>query len=690
MESNTLKILLSSNSRDEAERINKLFRNAGHSAQTHRVTSIQDLSESLNDQRWDLALCEQNYSDVDVDDALKQLQERSAETPVILLSQDLDQENIINGLRKGVQDVVQLSQDEHLLCAANREIENLHIRRSQAELERTLAEVNTRFKLLMAEADDAVAYILDGMHIDVNDAYAKIFGYDDNASELIAIPIIDLCSTDDHEKIKVFMRHYNEDSEQQLSFTGVAQDGCKFDGNMRFAPASFDGEDCTQVIIKRVEASAPTNLATVDTNTDPVTQLYNRYYFVDKLTEHLDNLSEDKSSMLYIGMNEPTALKKHIGLSGSHAVRHGIAEIIKDYFLNHQDITIAHYGEDSFTVLLKGIGSSQAQEISDELCSRIEDQIFDVDKMSAQCTCSVGIIDFTKARFSSAYQVMDAAFSVLEEARTRFSIDQSKASVVIFHPQEDGDIEIGFHLGDLIEENRLRMVYQPIIHLHGERLERYDATLRLLDCEGKEQAIDQLIQSVNQKVGDTSLDRWLVTEAFDALKNLRATAQDAQITINLTQNSLLDKEFPNWIQQHCLNIRLDPALITFQLQETIVAHHLSQAISFFEAISRLRGKCSISHFGNTQDSFKMLKRLKVDYVMTDGSFTLALQKDPANAEKLKRVLLQLKEHKAATIVPFVENAATLACLWQMNVHYIQGHYLQAPAEIMDYEFADMV
>jgi diguanylate cyclase (GGDEF)-like protein len=485
------------------------------------------------------------------------------------------------------------------------------------------------------------------------------------------------------------MRHYNEESEQQLSFTGIAQDGSHFKGNMRFAPASFDGEACTQVIVKRAETRSqePT---TVDANTDPVTHLYNRYFFVDALSEHLEKLDEEKSSLLYIGINEPTALKKRIGLSGSHAVRHGIAELMKEHFDSQLGSTIAHYGEDSFTVLLQGIGSAQAEEISASLCQRIEDQIFEVDKMSAQCTCSVGIIDFTKARFNSAYQVMDAAFSVLEEARLMHDVSGGETGIVVFHPKEDGDIEIGFHLGDLIDEKRLRMVYQPIIHLHGERLERYDATLRLLDCEGKEQAIDQLIQSVNQKVGDTELDRWLVTEATESLRNLRATGQDAQITINLTQNALLDSDFPNWIQQHCLNIRLDPKLLTLQLQETIIEHHLSQAMVFFEQIRRLGAKSAVSHFGNTQDSFKVLKRLNVDYVMTDGSFTLALQKDPSNADRLKRTLTQLKEHKVATVVPFVENAATLASLWQMNVHYIQGHYLQAPSETMDYEFADMV
>ncbi len=89
------------------------------------------------------------------------------------------------------------------------------------------------------------------------------------------------------------------------------------------------------------------------------------------------------------------------------------------------------------------------------------------------------------------------------------------------------------------------------------------------------------------------------------------------------------------------------------------------------------------------ESFKLLPHFKTDYVIVDGSFTMELQKDPSKAESLKVMLNRLKETQTQSVLPLVENAATLASLWQMNVHYIQGYYLKVPSEKMDYEFADM-
>ena len=39
-----------------------------------------------------------------------------------------------------------------------------------------------------------------------------------------------------------------------------------------------------------------------------------------------------------------------------------------------------------------------------------------------------------------------------------------------------------------------------------------------------------------------------------------------------------------------------------------------------------------------------------------------------------------------TIASFVESASVLSSLWQIGVNFIQGYYLQAPSEQMDYDF----
>lgn len=690
MTTDTLKILLSSHAQDGVERINHLFRNAGQAAQTHRITSLEDLSHCLNDEHWDLALCEQQNSVIDMNHVLEHIISARADTPVILLTNEITDDMIVDGLSRGAQDVIALSNQNHLLYAANREVSNLHIRRRHGDLERSLAEVSGRFDTLMSQADDAVAYVLDGMHVNVNEAYAGTFGFDDR-DEFLGIPVVDLISEEFQEEYKVFSRNYNEATEQELALTCIASNGEEFDVLMKFAPAVFDEEECTQIIVRREGQSAPTlaiePIEELRSQVDPMTGLETRYSMVESLDSFLAS-EADSGCLMYISINEFSQLKSRIGLSGSRTVRHGVAQILKTHLEEAEQAVVSHYGEDSFTALLPTMSDNQAMVAARKLCEKIEQHIFDVDDQTAQCSSCVGVVDFSKARFSDTNEALDTAYMALEEARQLFANDSSIPGIILYRPGSSDSVETIYDVRELVTEQRLRMMFQPVINLHGEAIESYEATLQMFDQDGHEQAVDGFFQSMNHKSGDTSLDKWLVVEGTKNLKAEREKGNNTVITINLTQNALLDTAFPKWLGVAMKAAQLSPECITLQFNETTVAHYLKQAMRFREEVKEWKFKFSLCQFGRSAESFKVLQHFQVDYAFVDASFALVLQKDPTNVESLKIVLNRLEEHSVKSVVPYVENAATLASLWQMNAHYIQGHYLQAPGDEMDYEFAD--
>ena len=61
---------------------------------------------------------------------------------------------------------------------------------------------------------------------------------------------------------------------------------------------------------------------------------------------------------------------------------------------------------------------------------------------------------------------------------------------------------------------------------------------------------------------------------------------------------------------------------------------------------------------------------------------------PMRKKHLKELLTQLHEEEKLTIVPLVESATSVASLWQMGVHFIQGYYVQAPQSALSFDFSD--
>ena len=55
-------------------------------------------------------------------------------------------------------------------------------------------------------------------------------------------------------------------------------------------------------------------------------------------------------------------------------------------------------------------------------------------------------------------------------------------------------------------------------------------------------------------------------------------------------------------------------------------------------------------------------------------------------ECFKKLMEPLTESHKTVIAPLVEDTSVMSKLWSAGVHYIQGYYLQAPLEQMDYDF----
>ena len=113
---------------------------------------------------------------------------------------------------------------------------------------------------------------------------------------------------------------------------------------------------------------------------------------------------------------------------------------------------------------------------------------------------------------------------------------------------------------------------------------------------------------------------------------------------------------------------------------------MTAAKDFAEGLKAIGSGLSLSHFGCSLNPFNTLKHVDVSYVNVDGSFTLDIQNNDESPETLSNLVKELHKQGKVTLVPFVENASVLSTLWQAGVHYIQGHYLQAPTTSMDYDF----
>ncbi|WP_163831720.1 EAL domain-containing response regulator [Spartinivicinus ruber] len=686
-DSNTIRLLIVEASQNEAEQMVSLFRNAGQATRAHRVTSVDDLEETTQAQTWDLLLACHAMDEINADTANETISRLNKDIPIILMADEYNSESYTNALKTGFKDVVLYNEEERLVLVANRELQNLQDRRQRRIAEVNLRETEKRCQLLLNSSMDAIAYVHEGMHIYANQSYVDLFGYPD-ADDLAGVPIIDMVASEDLDAFKRFLKNYQSTenaSDEELACHGIKDNGEKFKAKMSFSPASYDGEPCTQIVIRVDQGNAELEEKLKEISTqDLLTGLFNQQYFSEQLDKAIDKAVGGKGNgaVFYITLDSFDKIRTEMGISDADLVLADLGTLLKEYI--PAPSILARSGDDLFLALIPTDNQTELSELAAKVNKSVEEHLSEVGGKTAQTACSIGItiINETTAK----------AKDILARAqRAREKVLDKGGNNYHFHTAKD-DLEEQAIEGNVVamiqkalQDNSFKLLFQPVISLRGDSEEHYEVLLRLINPNGEEVPPKDFLSAAEKSQMATKIDRWVILQSVKLLASHRAKGHKTRLFIHLSASSIQDKTLLPWVSVALKAARLPGDSIIFQLTEEDATTYLKQAKELTKAIDELRCKVSLTHFGCAINPFTTLKHLTVHYVKVDGSFSGDIG-NPETQENLKTMISSLQGQGKLTIVPMVENATMLATLWQAGVNYIQGYYLQGPTAEMDYDF----
>lgn len=687
IKSETTKVLILHESRDEAEHLLNLLRNSGRAARGQLIDSEDSLVNALNTSHWDLMLLRPESEDLTANECLIQAARISKDIPAILLIDENDSDAIVEGLREGFQDVVPFEERDRLLLVINRELKNLKERRLRRQAELNLKESEKRCSALLATSRDAITYVTDGMHTYGNQAYLDLFGYED-PEELEGIPIMDMVAPEHHDAFKQFLRAYasGEHKTNEFACKGLATDGTEIQCSMLFSSATYDGEPCTQIVIRTNQADAELQEKLKEISSqDLLTGLYNRSHFIQEMEQTLEwAMAQSKvAAVIYLQIDNFNAIKANtgIGIGGGDIVLSDIASLLRCALPN---ALLARFGDDVFTAVLRDVRLEEATNIAEQLRYDIEDHLAEVNERTVRVTASIGVTMISEDA-GNVHDVLSRAARALERVREKSPHGNAVAIFDPAHERTAGDIDIAERIQESINKGHFKILFQPVIDLRGGGGELYEVFVRMMDESGKEISPSDFMGVAQTQEVCEKIDRWVILQSIKMLSEHRAKGHETKLIVNVTSESMRDQTLLPWLGVALKAARMPGDALIFQFSETDATTYLKQAKDFTRELKELHCKISISRFGCALNPFNTLKHVEVDYLKLDGSFTKDLS-TPENRDALKEVVNTAHSQGKLTIASFVESAAVLSSLWQIGVNYIQGYYLQTPTEQMNYDF----
>ena len=703
-----IKLLIIDPSRDDSEVRISALRNAGLAVHAERLDHERDLINALGETEFDMALYACKDGNIELSEANKICLQTKRDMPFIVLHPEgiSNEGQIITD--QEIRDVVPQNDLKRLQRVVKRELNDLRVRQQFTGMKRQLHESEQRCASLIANSQNAIAYIHDGMHVGANAAYLGMFGNLD-VEDIAGLPIMDMVAPCDHKKFKNFLRKLPEKSGiSELDVKCRSSSGDTFDARMEFSNASIDDEPCTQIIIRdqsrKKELEEKIELLGLQ---DTQTNLYNRSFFSRKLDQAIEHFDKPGGAccLLYISIDQFQAIRNSAGIAASDALLKTVADILAKA-VNENEI-LARFCDHSFTILSPCSKNCEAEELAKRICQALDEKFAEQHNCDANPTCSIGIA-YSEGETTSQ-DFIDHAYFACEIASTnggnQFSVYDANAAlpgyedkVALDEPQErsvdkeqveseEEAIDIDGLIKKSLETDRLRLLYQSVVSLQGDSRENYAVMARLLDENGEEIKVANIFEKADATGVMVDVDKWVIKHAIQELTKQRKEGRKINFFITISNASIVD---PSTLLMICDSLReaqAKGAWLTFQIREADLRAHTQEAKAFINGLKKIKCQIAMTHFGLAQKSESILKRLPIDFVKLDSSFVENLAVKQEKQDKLTEINSCIQEHGIKTIATAVEDANSLAVLWTVGVNYIQGYFLQEPSTTIAFNFS---
>ena len=685
-----LHLMIVDDSVEDAEAIVSMLRNSGVAARPLRPASAEELAGMLGEQKIDLVLAAQQARDIAFADVMQAVSASGKDIPVVAVSNGIDDAGLLDAHTAGARGIALRDKPQHLLAAVKREWEDLEGRRALRRLEARVRETERRCDTLIESSRDPIAYVHQGMHIRANGAYLEMFGHE-SFEDIEGMSLLDLVAPQHVNDFRELLKELAKGASPPPRYDLEARDaeGNGFPASMEFAPATYEGETCLQVVFRRHEQEIDPDLAhelEELRQRDQVTGLLNRPTFLHMLEDTVADAARNKAQhgLLLLEPDHHQRLLQEIGLDAADAMLAAMAERLQAAI--GDDAVAARFTEHSLAVLIRGSDYARTTAMADRIREAFASHVFQIGSRSSVITASIGGVQIGE-KIASVTQVLAKANQGVQSSigvgGNRFEIFDPSAA----ERAEEEHVQAWVaRLRDALDQEGFILHYQPVISLQGDTGAVYETFLRLDAGDGELVKPLTFLQIAEEHGLLWEIDRYVVGHTIAAIGSQINAGKPTTLLVKVSQASLEDDSLVRYIGEQLAAHGVPGEYLVLQLPEAKVFTHLKAAQDFAAAIGKLDCRIALEQFGAGLDSFQLLTHLKPNLLKIDRSFMEDLPKNQANQERIREIATKAREMGIRTIAEFVSDAASMSILFSAGVDYVEGLFLASAGPEMNYDF----
>ena len=674
-----INLLILDRSRSDIEHIAKTLRGDGYQLELIDTDQADQARNAIDYQLLDLILLRPTEDMPTIAEARLMVAESGQDIPIVVVVDDdyRQQHKPARLLEEGADNYFYLDDADHLVAVVRKELAHLQARKRGQSFETRFKESETRAQALLKNIQEAIAYIHEGVHSYANPAYLQLFGYE-RKEDLANIQLVHMVPPTYRDALKSVLRRSIRSGKavEPVELVGVRSSGQPFPILLECAPTRMNDEPCTQIIVRDVtpEKIAYNQQMEEMLKVDEVSGLYSRRFLLEAIEIRREG------AVLYLLLTDYSAIRYAMGFEAIEQLLREAAELVKA-LLAPDDIA-AHFASGVFAIYLPANSPTEPLALAERICQTIAENSFKINGKLFTTTCCIGIYkagDSHEAPIQMLFHADRACEAARQKGGSQIEVyeppKEARSGRTISAISEADEAAIR-QIRNALTTGRLSLIYQPIVSFENAEEARYKVYLMMMDETDKPQPIDKF-GSVAVRYGLMgALDKWTIIRSLSALIELqKAGTRLPAVFVRASRNSLVDKDFSDWLTKCFKDSRLSPEYLVLEIKEDDADDCFEETRHLRIHLKTLGCGIALSHFGGKPHSDRLLRDLTPNYIKLDGSLIerLAKAKDENSRRAMAVLTQQAQDLSIRVVAAGVSTAPQMASIWQFGVTLVQGN-----------------
>ena len=411
---------------------------------------------------------------------------------------------------------------------------------------------------------------------------------------------------------------------------------------------------------------------------DPLTGLPNRVQLWETLSKVLEGrrANDPAVALLFFDLDNFKLVNDSLGHDAGDMLLVEISRRLGAAV--RQGDLVTRFGGDEFVVLCQGVENEQeAGVIAARLLEALTGPV-QLEGTEVRVSASVGVVLADESYNAPESLVRDADVAMYQAKGA------GKDCYAMFDQRVRDDLQHRLRLtNDLrraVDNDEMWLAYQPVVELVTGSVRSVEALLRWSHPEHGEISPADFIPLAEETNLIVTLGAWVLQQACNQLADWRRTmGADAPryVAVNLSALQLDQATLPEIVEDALRSADLCGDDLCLELTESVLMADPEVSLASLGRLRDLGVRFAIDDFGTGYSSFTYLRRLPVDYLKIDRSFTAGL--GLAGEDAIVAAVVSLAQALGlAAVAEGVETQEQAEELTRMGCAYAQGFYFGRP------------